>query len=108
MGRFSLRRAVTPDAGPIPAPPSPTTAPVVVVPTPEPVVAPTQAQDDMLDMRLRLHGKLIEEIDLSKLGELDEGEMRRQVRRLATTAGARLIFGSGKPDTASSAGFLGR
>jgi pilus assembly protein CpaF len=36
----------------------------------------------MLDMRLRLHGKLIEEIDLSKLGELDEGEMRRQVRRL--------------------------
>ncbi len=82
MGRFSLRRAAAPDAGPAPAPPSPTAAPALVVPTPEPVVAPTQAQDDMLDMRLRLHAKLIEEIDLSKLGELDEGEMRRQVRRL--------------------------
>jgi pilus assembly protein CpaF len=33
-------------------------------------------------MRLRLHARLIEEIDLSKLGELDETEMRRQVRRL--------------------------
>jgi pilus assembly protein CpaF len=82
MGRFSLRRAVTPEAAPVSAQPSPTAAPVTVVPAPEPVVAPTQAQDNMLDMRLRLHGKLIEEIDLSKLGELDEGEMRRQVRRL--------------------------
>jgi pilus assembly protein CpaF len=33
-------------------------------------------------MRIKLHGKLIEEIDLSKLDKLDEGEMRRQVRRL--------------------------
>ena len=40
------------------------------------------ATDGMLDMRLRLHNKLIEEIDLSKLDKLDEGEMRRQVRRL--------------------------
>ena len=82
MGRFSLRRAATPDAAPGPVPPAATAALAVVAPAPEPVVAPTQAQDDMLDMRLRLHGKLIEEIDLSKLGELDEGEMRRQVRRL--------------------------
>ena len=82
MGRFSLRRAATPDAAPGPVPPAATAALAVVAPGPEPVVAPTQAQDDMLDMRLRLHAKLIEEIDLSKLGELDEGEMRRQVRRL--------------------------
>ena len=82
MGRFSLRRAATPDAAPSPVPPAATAALAVVAPAPEPVVAPTQAQDDMLDMRLRLHAKLIEEIDLSKLGELDEGEMRRQVRRL--------------------------
>ncbi len=40
------------------------------------------ATDSMLDMRLKLHSKLIEEIDLSKLDKLDEGEMRRQVRRL--------------------------
>ncbi len=38
--------------------------------------------DNMLDVRLKLHSKLIEEIDLSKLDKLDEGEMRRQVRRL--------------------------
>ncbi|MDO9471477.1 MAG: CpaF family protein [Caulobacter sp.] len=82
MGRFSLRRAAAPDAAPDPTRPSSTAAPVAVVPTPEPVAAPTQAQDDMLDMRLRLHARLIEEIDLSKLGELDEGEMRRQVRKL--------------------------
>jgi len=82
MGRFSLRRAAAPDAGPALAPPSASAAPAVVVKPPEPVVAPTQAQDDMLDMRLRLHARLIEEIDLSKLGELDEGEMRRQVRKL--------------------------
>ncbi|MDP2259321.1 MAG: CpaF family protein [Caulobacter sp.] len=82
MGRFSLRRAAVPEAAPAPARPSSAAAPVVVAPAPEPVTAPTQAQDDMLDMRLRLHARLIEEIDLSKLGELDEGEMRRQVRRL--------------------------
>jgi pilus assembly protein CpaF len=82
MGRFSLRRAAAPEAAPTPAQPSSAAAPVAVAPTPEAVIAPSQAQDDMLDMRLRLHAKLIEEIDLSKLGELDEGEMRRQVRRL--------------------------
>ena len=82
MGRFSLRRAAMPEAAPVSATPSPTAAPMTLIPASEPVAAPTQAQDDMLDMRLRLHGKLIEEIDLSKLGELDEGEMRRQVRRL--------------------------
>ena len=82
MGRFSLRRAAAPEAAPTLAQPSSAAPPVAVAPTPEPVIAPSQAQDDMLDMRLRLHAKLIEEIDLSKLGELDEGEMRRQVRRL--------------------------
>ncbi len=36
----------------------------------------------MLDTRLRLHGRLIDELDLSKLDRLEEGEMRRQVRSL--------------------------
>ena len=44
--------------------------------------APPQMDNAMLDMRLKLHGRLIEEIDLSKLDKLDEAEMRRQVRRL--------------------------
>jgi pilus assembly protein CpaF len=45
--------------------------------------APAPLHDDnMLDVRLKLHSRLIEEIDLSKLDKLDESEMRRQVRRL--------------------------
>ena len=36
--------------------------------------------DGLLDARLRLHAKLIDEIDLSKLEKLDDKEMRRQVR----------------------------
>ena len=76
MSRFSLRRAVKPEPAPeAEAPPA-----VVVVEAPSP--APASHSDEQLDMRLRLHARLIEEIDLSKLGELDEGEMRRQVRRL--------------------------
>ena len=50
---------------------------------PDPTPAPNNAEHDaMLDVRLKLHAKLIEEIDLSKLDKLDETEMRRQVRRL--------------------------
>jgi pilus assembly protein CpaF len=58
------------------------------------------ATDSMLDMRLRLHTKLIEEIDLSKLDKLDEGEMRRQVRRLVADFAKteRLALNSGELD----------
>jgi len=76
MSRFSLRRAVKPE----PVVESVPTPAIVVVETPAPGAA--NHSDEQLDMRLRLHARLIEEIDLSKLGELDEGEMRRQVRRL--------------------------
>jgi pilus assembly protein CpaF len=76
MSRFSLRRAIKPE----PAPEAEVAPAVVVVETPAPGAA--SHSDEQLDMRLRLHARLIEEIDLSKLGELDEGEMRRQVRRL--------------------------
>jgi pilus assembly protein CpaF len=76
MSRFSLRRAVKDEPAPAPV----VAAPVLVVEAP---VAPApHVSDEQLDMRLRLHARLIEEIDLSKLGELDETEMRRQVRRL--------------------------
>ena len=76
MSRFSLRRAVKPEPAAEPAP-----APaIVIVETAAP--AAVSHSDEQLDMRLRLHARLIEEIDLSKLGELDELEMRRQVRRL--------------------------
>jgi pilus assembly protein CpaF len=77
-----------------------TEAPVDVAPKPEPpsaakaeelknaadlaaeVLAAAAAADSLLDIKLRLHAKLIEEIDLNALDQLDEGEMRRQVRSL--------------------------
>ncbi|MDQ0464696.1 pilus assembly protein CpaF [Caulobacter ginsengisoli] len=75
MSRFSLRKAVAPAPEPAPA------APVAVAVAPEPQ-AHASPTDDMLDIRLRLHGRLIEELDLSRLDKLDEGEIRRQVRKL--------------------------
>ncbi|GGB55792.1 MULTISPECIES: CpaF family protein [Henriciella] len=39
---------------------------------------------DLLDAKLRVHNKLIDELDLSMLDKLDETEMMRQVRRLVT------------------------
>src|SRR5262249_47714887 len=61
---------------------------------------PTAADNAMLDMRLKLHGKLIEEIDLSKLDKLEEGEMRRQVRKLVGDFAReqRLVLNSGELD----------
>ena len=69
---------------------------VIAAPKPEPlpaevknaaelaaeVLAAAAAADSLLDIKLRLHAKLIEEIDLNALDQLDEGEMRRQVRGL--------------------------
>ena len=83
MSRFGARRA----PAPTPAP-----APVLITPAPapEPVTADKETladgadlqTDNMLDVRLKLHARLIDEIDLSKLDKLDEPEMRRQVRKL--------------------------
>src|SRR5580704_15781523 len=110
MARFSFRREPAAEAPPrlvisdpkddAPAPSSAASAPKAkgnAAAAPPPTIpavklnfavdeAPEEtgpmATDSMLDMRLRLHNKLIEEIDLSKLDKLDEGELRRQVRRL--------------------------
>jgi pilus assembly protein CpaF len=89
IGRFS-RSSAAPAPAPTPAPE--VKAPVVAT-SPEPDAAPIRreappplsmpsAEQVMLDVKVRLHAKLIEEIDLAKLDKLDEGEMRRQVRRL--------------------------
>jgi pilus assembly protein CpaF len=94
MARFSFRRA----AEEAPAAPSATAPHAAASPAQEgekgpvrlnlpqeadaPAPAAPQVSDSMLDMRIKLHGRLIEEIDLSKLDKLDEAEMRRQVRRL--------------------------
>ena len=100
MSRFAFRRATVvepaatsaPAAAPVkpsaPAPavtkPSEPPAPVFKPPGPKAAESapPPPVDNSMLDIRLRLHARLIDEIDLSKLDKLDDGEMRRQVRKL--------------------------
>ena len=98
MPRFSFRpsaaepapRLVVTDPADAPPPPPVSDAPAADAKPksslsfePDRDDGPAHVHDDnMLDMRLKLHSKLIEEIDLSKLDKLDEPEMRRQVRRL--------------------------
>ncbi|WP_293678320.1 CpaF family protein [uncultured Phenylobacterium sp.] len=83
MGRFSLARHA-----PQPSQPSQPAAPVVATPAAPAVAAPAARaeakpkgppRDASLDLRLRLHTRLIDELDLSKLDKLEESELRRQV-----------------------------
>jgi pilus assembly protein CpaF len=71
MARFTL--------APKPAPLEP--RPLEVEAPPPPPPAPV---DQMLDIKLKLHAQLIEELDLSKLESLAEGELRRQVLALVS------------------------
>jgi pilus assembly protein CpaF len=86
--RFSFRREPQPqpELEPSAAAPAPAPAPVAAPSAaPEPAPAPAQApapRDDLIDIRLKLHARLIDELDLSKLDKLDEATMRRQVRSL--------------------------
>jgi pilus assembly protein CpaF len=78
MSRFSaLRFKAVDTVAPVPAAPNAETAPA---PKAEPRATPTS--DPMLDMRLRLHARMIDELDLAKLDTLDEAQMRKQVRKL--------------------------
>jgi hypothetical protein len=85
MSRFSLRRSPEPVVElerPAPEPVA-AAAPVFKAPAPEPASAPAAPpRNEMLDVKLRLHTKLIEELDLAKLDRLERGEMRTQVRNL--------------------------
>ncbi|HEX2801337.1 MAG TPA: CpaF family protein [Phenylobacterium sp.] len=76
MGRFSLTR---------PAP-----VPEVEPPAPEPEAPPPRQSaqttkpgaSSVLDMHLRLHSRLIDELDLAKLDKLSEADLRREVMAL--------------------------
>ncbi|HZZ34844.1 MAG TPA: CpaF family protein [Caulobacteraceae bacterium] len=82
MSRFAFRHAhVVEPAEPPPAEGS-ELAPIPALQVEAPQPPPPAVDNGMLDMRLKLHSKLIDEIDLSKLDKLEEGEMRRQVRML--------------------------
>ncbi|HEX8231774.1 MAG TPA: CpaF family protein [Caulobacteraceae bacterium] len=80
MSRFSFRRPSAPAAQPEPRADL-LEAALVAEPEP-PAPPPAPPTDALLDVRLKLHGRLIDELDLSKLEKLDEAEMRRQVRKL--------------------------
>ena len=90
MARFSFRKAaeaeVEPEAPVATAPEATPTAlsglAVEAPPPAAPAVAAQQQRDELLDIRLKLHARLIDELDLSKLDRLDEAEQRRQVRNL--------------------------
>ena len=81
MNRFGARRAPAPAPAPVPIAPAPRLETVTTDKETLSDGASLQT-DNMLDVRLKLHARLIDEIDLSKLDKLDEPEMRRQVRRL--------------------------
>ena len=78
ISRFRARsgpsEAQTPATVVEPAMPTPV---IDLIPAP---AAPPEV--DMLDIKLRLHSRLIDEIDLSKLDRLDEADLRRHVRLL--------------------------
>lgn len=77
MSRFGFTSAAAPK--PVDA------APVQALQSPAPVVSAKQVQAeqaafDLLDAKLRVHAKLIDELDLSALDKLDDETMRRRVR----------------------------
>jgi len=87
MARFSLSRAAAPKPQAQAATAAPAPA-VAAAPAPAPTAAPkaepkaAPPRNKHLDTRLKLHARLIEELDLSKLDKLGEGDLRREVMRL--------------------------
>src|SRR6185295_13068166 len=86
LGRFTTQRRV---AAAEPAPPAaeaPSLQLVQELPKPEPEPAPTSAplRDKLLDAKVRLHRKLIEDINLSAIEKICEGEVRRQIAGMVT------------------------
>ena len=107
MARFSFRKqadVVAPDAPPAPPPEAIPAAlsGLAVEPTPPPPEPPASQphRDELLDIRLKLHSRLIDELDLSKLDKLSETEQRRQVRALVAdfARDERLALNTGELD----------
>ena len=87
MGKFSFSSAIsavkTAEKHDVPPPPVAATPEVAPTPPAEPVnPTPAPAGLDILDAKLRIHSRLIDEIDLSLLDKLNEDELRNQVARL--------------------------
>src|SRR5688572_29425608 len=91
VGRFTVRRASAPEPAPVVEEPSPAMGGVAWTVFPdqqnlEPAaqVANPLLSDKLLDAKVRLHRRLIEEINLSALEKLPEDEMRAHVKQLVT------------------------
>ena len=93
VGRFTARRAAAPD---LPAPEEPSSSALEGVSWtvfPEGTADPAQPaqqnespllSDKLLDAKVRLHRRLIEEINLSALDKVAEEELRRHVQQLVS------------------------
>jgi pilus assembly protein CpaF len=82
MGRFSLARSEPAKPAPVAAPAAPVAPKADAKPKAAPAAAAAGRNSEQLDMRLRLHTRLIDELDLSMLDKLEESELRREVMRL--------------------------
>ncbi len=90
MSRFSLSRAApAPPLVAAPEPVAPVAAEGEAAPPPrsislaaQPMPVQQSGNDDKLDLHLRLHARLIDELDLSKLDKLGEGQLRAEVLKL--------------------------
>src|ERR1700719_4501487 len=90
VGRFTVRRAnqAEPGCAPDEAPPALESVSWTVFPEPAPEPAAPAANsllsDKLLDAKVRLHRRLIEETNLSALEKLPEDEIRRHVQQLVS------------------------
>ena len=90
IGRFSTHRVAAPPLAPAVEETVVAEAPAFATrPTPEPAPEPAAPQsvnplltEKLLDAKVRLHRRLIEEINLSALEKLPEEEMRNHVQQL--------------------------
>jgi pilus assembly protein CpaF len=90
-GRFTVRRVVAPEVVPAEEPtsaleavpwtvfPEPTAEPVLTAGNPNPLLT-----DKLLDAKVRLHRRLIEEINLKALERLSEDQIRAHIQQLVT------------------------
>ena len=84
-GRFSLRRVAAPELAPAAddVAPEPEAQPEIVEAAPEPVGNPLLTEK-LLDAKVRLHRRLIEDINLSALEKLPEEQIRGHVQQLVS------------------------
>ena len=94
FGRFTATRRIAEAeaaaSAPAPVEIAPAEAPPLALvaelpklePNPEPAPSNSPLRDKLLDAKVRLHRRLIEEINLSAIEKVSEGEVRRQISAL--------------------------